>query len=1398
MDELRNGKSRPFALNGSGGIAHDGFEDMVAPPASGKANGHGAKRLPGTKPPAKITARAQKEPRGSTHGGTIALPHYVFDHAFYVSHHVDIATVMKSTPSFDPLLHFYQFGLREGRQASYAFDLSYVHQRLERITGLSIPAEQVIQRFFFMPDEEKFVPNRWFNPWVFTQLYEKRFPKLKTLGDYGLFLFYLDQVAAETLSPNGFFSEEAYLARHPDIAAQVAAGEVESGFKHFLHHAGGYRGTIPDFQFGTEDAALRGVRERDFLISGAPGIEPVTWWFDESFYLGVYEDIHALRRAGRIKAGLEHFLAIGRAEGRIPHPVLFDALNSATKTASLETIVRGARRDKTDRFRHGIPLETASRIQAHLFNMLSGADGDLLKAQISEIIWSFVKPAEIELEFDPDAYLKANPDLIASVPPGAALEHWRNHGFHEQRLAPGSNMFGRVQLHLEDLARADTSGVNMFGMFSLKNGLGNASRGYRDALLEAGIKVECFDISGVIHEGARLDLFDPGALRHAINLICINPDAMALLLERFGSALFDHRLNVGFWVWELPSVRPEWTSILSCFDLIICPSEFCRDAFQTITDIPASVLPYVVDRELLQENAREGLAESASEINAWASQLRAARKQGRYSLLFIMDASSYTARKGIDKFAEMARCAEARWPGRFLFVLKTHSRDKSTAAIAATLPAGSLVVDCVLSATELAALKASVDLYISPHRSEGFGLNIFESIVLGVPALVSDFSGARELLGADYPLLINGRLSEVGADTGPYRAGAVWFEPEVESALAGIAEFLVEPARMKRKFSGLAKQIGDQLAARTIGARLRALLEEKCGLGIDLRRYLPIVEGRRAQTLSLPRQCLQKISETSVSIALTAPRFAVITPCYNTKPEWLHGLYEDLCAQSETAWEWCLADDGSSDPMTITTLKELRRADARIKLVLRPSSGGISAATNAAVRIATAPWLLMVDHDDRLSPDLLRAYAARTGEKGVDMLYCDEDKILTDGRRSDDYLKPGYSPEHLLSVMYLLHCLCIRKSMFLELGGYRSAFDGAQDHDFALRLASHGGKIEHVPGIFYHWRVTKGSTAERHDAKPAANDAGLRAVREHLTRLQIPGTVECGAFAGSYRVRPKLTDEPVTLVVLTGGQTGRIRDANVCYVEHFIRSIMAHDPGQAFRLLVAVDSGQEDLAARLKRIDKRVKTIIYAKNGPFNFAHKANFAVRHAETRRVVLLNDDMEALDGEWLKAVLEPLELPGVGVVGGKLLHADDTVQHAGVVLGLCGAAGHIFVGRPDEAIGYNGFSHVMRNYAAVTGAFMAFERAIFDRVGGFDESFPLDFNDVDFCLRIGETGLRTVYTPFARLRHFESKSAPRLAVDEFDAARFRRRWGHEIDNDRYFNTHLSRETAQCIAVG
>ncbi len=522
------------------------------------------------------------------------------------------------------------------------------------------------------------------------------------------------------------------------------------------------------------------------------------------------------------------------------------------------------------------------------------------------------------------------------------------------------------------------------------------------------------------------------------------------------------------------------------------------------------------------------------------------------------------------------------------------------------------------------------------------------------------------------------------------------------------------------------------------------------------------------------------------------PRFTIVVPCYRP-PAWaLDRCVTSVLTQDYPNWELRIVDDASGDGPLMRQLDRIDRADPRIKVRKRTENGGISAATNEAVSAGSGEWVVFLDHDDELAAGALsRLAAAIFATQRARIIYSDEDKIDESGTRFMPAFKPEWSPDLLLSNAYMCHVLVVKRSLFDQVGGVRTEFDGAQDYDLMLRATElvDPAEIVHIPEVLYHWRTLAGSASGDTGAKPWAFEAGRRAVEEAVRRRGIDAEVTMHPrIAGSYAVRRQVTGRARVSAVIP------FRDEPTLLAECY-RAFVA-DPGYADFELLLVDNDSvlpetRAVVAELAR-DRRVQVI--GAPGPFDWVKINNEAVAKASGDMLLFLNNDVEARSPGWLATLVAEAERPEVGAVGARLLYPDGTVQHGGVAVGVCWGAAHTQAGIAGDAPGYLSMPSIVRNVSAVTGACLMTRRDVFEAAGGFDSSLPVAFNDIDYCLRLREKGLLVIYTPLAELVHHESKSRGH-SDDARELPYFRRRWRKILlEGDPYYNTNLSRFDSFC----
>ncbi|MFR1945202.1 MAG: glycosyltransferase family 2 protein [Faecalimonas umbilicata] len=519
------------------------------------------------------------------------------------------------------------------------------------------------------------------------------------------------------------------------------------------------------------------------------------------------------------------------------------------------------------------------------------------------------------------------------------------------------------------------------------------------------------------------------------------------------------------------------------------------------------------------------------------------------------------------------------------------------------------------------------------------------------------------------------------------------------------------------------------------------------------------------------------------------PLISIVVPVYNTPQVFLRQMIESVQNQSYYEWELCIGNASPENKEMKKILEEYKN-DARIKEVEIPENKGISQNTNRAMEIASGEWIGLLDHDDLLAPNALYEIAKAVNEHpDAEVIYTDEDKVTTDLKEHfQPHLKPDFNLDLLRSNNYICHFFVASRDLIKRVGGFRPEFNGAQDYDLILRCTEQAKQIVHIPKILYHWRVHKASTADNPASKMYAFDAGKRAIEEHLVRCRTKGTVQHTKDLGFYRVKYEVCGEPLVSIIIPNKDQSEA-------LKKCLDSIREKTSYRNYEIIIVENNSEEpETFAFYKKIaGEKIKIVTW--EGEFNYSAINNFGVRHARGDYLLLLNNDVEIINGDWLTEMLSHCQRKEVGIVGAKLYYPDNTIQHAGIIIGIGGVAGSVFVGLPRAFSGYLHKASIQLDLSAVTAACMLVKRSVFEQVGGLEEKLKVAFNDVDFCLRVREKGYLVVYDPYAELYHYESKT--RGAEDTKEKIRrfqteieyMRSHWiGLLKKGDPYYNCNLS----------
>ncbi|HDT7362700.1 TPA: glycosyltransferase family 2 protein, partial [Enterococcus faecium] len=525
------------------------------------------------------------------------------------------------------------------------------------------------------------------------------------------------------------------------------------------------------------------------------------------------------------------------------------------------------------------------------------------------------------------------------------------------------------------------------------------------------------------------------------------------------------------------------------------------------------------------------------------------------------------------------------------------------------------------------------------------------------------------------------------------------------------------------------------------------------------------------------------------------PLISILMPVYNVEIKWLEKCIDSVLDQTYDHWELCISDDASTDPAIRKCLESYQAKDDRIKVVFRKENGHISLATNSALEIAEGEFIALLDNDDELPPFALYEVAKVLNvHPELDVIYSDEDKIDADGNRFDPHFKADWSPDTLMGNNYISHLGVYRTSIVKELGGFRKGYEGSQDYDLVLRVTEQipADHIYHIDRVLYHWRTIPGSTASNGEAKSYIYDSGVKALTDALSRRNIKGSVRPGRISGFYEIAYDVLQEDLVSVIIP--TKNGYEDLKTC-----VDSIIEKTSYSNYEIIIAdngsTDPKMQELFAEYKH-QLKDRFIVELIDIPFNYSRINNLAAEKANGKYFLFLNNDTEVIEPDWMTVMVSYAQFDRIGCVGAKLFYPDDTTQHAGVLLGIGGVAGHALNNYDRTHCGYFGRLVIDVNYLAVTAACMMVKAADFNAVNGFDETLEVAFNDVDLCLKVYELGRYNVYAHQAELYHFESKSRGYEDTPEKqrrfagEIKKMQDKWPAYIAHDPFYNDNLTKE--------
>ncbi len=533
----------------------------------------------------------------------------------------------------------------------------------------------------------------------------------------------------------------------------------------------------------------------------------------------------------------------------------------------------------------------------------------------------------------------------------------------------------------------------------------------------------------------------------------------------------------------------------------------------------------------------------------------------------------------------------------------------------------------------------------------------------------------------------------------------------------------------------------------------------------------------------------KKAALKKITIFKEIPLISILMPVYNAEVKWLEAAIKSVENQYYTNWELCIVDDFSSDQATLSFLKDIE--NPKIKIIFLTEKGNFSKAGNEGLKLAHGEFVAFLGNNDLLTEDALFEIVNCINEQNADIIYSDEDKIVDNKKYSFPHYKPDFSPDLLTSQYYICNFLLIRKSLIDQVGGFEIGIEEFQEYDLFLKCSEKTTKVHHISKVLYHQRITFGDKTEETGPKNHAPGVAKKILDNYIKRNNIKGIVQNGMLADTYRIKREIIGNPLISIIIPFNDKPEL--LRTC-----IESILYKSTYTNFEIIgISNNSKKQETTYLLKefeKLDSRIK--FYEYNIPFNFSKINNYAARIAKGEQLVLLNNDIEIISNDWIETLLEHSQRAEIGAVGAKLYYPDSTIQHAGVIIGIVGVAGHSHKHFSRTHQGYFGRLQVVQNFSAVTGACLMVKKKIYEQMEGLDENnLSIAYNDIDFCLRLRENGYLNIFTPYCEAYHHESISRgsdnrPEM-IERFTKEMNYMRHRHRkifLTGDPYYNTNLT----------